>query len=68
MRYRESIEEAWTLRDTKDAVFIVYEYYIYDGEIEAEEEMHGMFSSYDAALEFVRKDFTSKRDEVNMHH
>ncbi len=66
--YRKSVEEAFSLMDSKDAVFVVYEYSLYEHDIDSEEWMHGIFSSYNAALRFVSKDYDSKKDEEDLMH
>ena len=68
LKNRESIEAAFSLMDSKDAVFTVYEYSLYGDDIDSEEWMHGIFSSYNAALRFARKDYESKKGEKNMMH
>lgn len=66
--YRKTIEEAFSLIDSGDAVFVLYEYSLYEHDIDSEEWMHGMFSSYDAALRFASKDYDSKKDETGFTH
>ena len=67
-KYRKSVEEAFSLMDSKDAVFVVYEYTLYEHDIDSEEWLHGIFSSYNAALRFVSKDYDSKKDETDFTH
>lgn len=42
LNYRKSVEEALSMMDSKDAVFVVYEYSLYENDIDSEEWMHGM--------------------------
>ena len=66
--YRKSVDEAFSLMDSRDAVFVVYEYSLYEHDIDSEEWMHGIFSSYNAALRFASKDYDSKKDEEDLMH
>ena len=68
LNYRKSVEEALSMMDSKDAVFVVYEYSLYENDIDSEEWMHGIFSSYKAALRFASKDYDSKKDETDFTH
>lgn len=63
IKYRPSIEEALKLRRTKDAIFIVYEQTIYGDDVDSDEWMHGIFSSYAAAEACIKKDIEEKKDE-----
>ena len=67
-KYRKSIDEALRLIDSEDAVFVVYEYSIYEPDSESDEWMHGLFSSYDAAFSFVKNDSESKKDDKDLIH
>lgn len=66
LKYRPSIEEALKLRESKDAIFIVYEQSIYGDAVDSDEWMHGIFSSYAAAEAFVKKDAEEKKNEEQM--
>ena len=63
LKYRPSIEAALNLRESKAAVFIVYEQTIYGNNVDSDEWMHGIFSSYEAAKNFVLKDTGEKKNE-----
>lgn len=63
IKYRPSIEEALKIRESKDSIFIVYEQTIYGDDVDSDEWMHGIFSSYDAAEAFVKKDTEEKKNE-----
>lgn len=68
LKYRESIDESFLLLDSEDAIFVVYEYSIYEDSTDSDEWMRGIFSSYDAALRFAGKDWESKKDDESMIH
>lgn len=66
LNYRRSIEEALSLRNAKDAIYIVYKNSIYGDNNESDECMYGVYSSYKAAYEFIMKYAESKKEEEQM--
>lgn len=63
IKYRLSIEEALKLKELKGAIFIVYERSIYGDNVDSDEWLQGIFSSYAAAESFVKEDTEKKKNE-----
>lgn len=68
LKYRESIDEAFSMLNSDDAVFVVYEHFIYEDNSEPEEFIQDIFSTYDAALSFVRNDSETCDYDENLVH
>ena len=68
LKYRGSIDEAFLLMNSENVVFVVYEYSLHEHDGESDEWMHGIFSSYDVAMRFIRKDSEFKKAEKNLNH
>lgn len=63
LKYRKSINAALELRTAQNAIFIVYEQAVCGDNVDSDECMLGIFSSYEAAKNFLIKDAEQKKNE-----